>query len=525
MVKLGDYPMMRCVQCDREYPEPQGFCHQCGEALLPTAAPAERPPARERTLDSSSQLRARAISRRRAPRRSQSLLFASIVVLGAFAGLALVWRQVWLPSLPRITVSLSRESAQQSPAASNPPPQVATAPAAPAPPPPTSEPERPSVTPTPTPTPASAVSAPVTPRAPEPVAAAPAPAPPKRTPEPTPSKVAAAPESAPTPSRVASRPEPAAAPPPADRPAPPKLLSARTDPGTSLPTSGTRVIALVPVGPAIGARGQLLWEPMGGGTLVVSGLPQPPAGRTYQLWLGSINLGNRVSAGLLAVDSQGTGTLRVAPPRATWSPDIFGITMERQGGAREPSDDLVLVGELSKTTSSAPPATAMATTPSGSAAAGASERATTPALPSADTSPAGASPSMTASIPPPGTAARGSEGQLVRVFSASAERSFTVAQSVLRSLGWDIDEANQSTGVIRTEPRNVTFKDFVVYGEGTRHVLDVVVRQVSGSETSISVKRRVFAEQRIFWTKERKDLPASESPVEQTVLDAISRLL
>ena len=136
-----------------------------------------------------------------------------------------------------------------------------------------------------------------------------------------------------------------------------------------------------------------------------------------------------------------------------------------------------------------------------------------------------AAPTVTASIPPPGTASRGSDGQLVRVFPASAERSFTVAQSVLRSLGWDIDEANLTTGVIRTEPRNVTFKDFVVYGEGTRHVLDVMVRPISGGETSISVKRRVFTEQRIFWAKERKDSPAPESAVEYTVLDAISRLL
>ena len=282
------------------------------------------------------------------------------------------------------------------------------------------------------------------------------------------------------------------------------------------------MIPLVPVGPAAGARGQLLWEPMGGGTLVVSGLPQPPAGRTYQLWLGSINLGNRVSAGLLAVDSQGTGTLRVAPPRATWSPDIFGITMERQGGAREPSDDLVLVGELSKTTQGAP-MTAMATTPP-SASPGAPERST-PLSPSPTDTASTAAPTVTASIPPPGTASRGSDGQLVRVFPASAERSFTVAQSVLRSLGWDIDEANLTTGVIRTEPRNVTFKDFVVYGEGTRHVLDVVVHPISGSETSISVKRRVFTEKRIFWAKERKDSPAPESAVEYTVLDAISRLL
>jgi anti-sigma-K factor RskA len=524
--------MMRCVQCDRDYPEPQAFCHQCGEPLLPTAttstpAPLEkRPAARERLDDPSGQRRARAISRHGAPRRSQSLLFASVVVLGALAGLALVWRQAWMPSFPRITVSLSRELGPP-PAVNSTPAPVAAVPAAP---PPSAAPAAPTAsaspqpepafptansapTAAPSPAPAPAAPAPVTTRAPEPVAAAPAPAPPRRNPEP-----------APAPPKVASRPEPAA-PPAVDRPAPPKLLSARTDPGTSLPASGTRVIPLVPVGPATGARGQLLWEPMGGGTLVVSGLPQLPAGRTYQLWLGSINLGNRVSAGLLAVDAQGMGTLRVAPPRATWSPDIFGITMERQGGAREPSDDLVLVGELSKTIRSAPPATAMAATPSPSMSAATPERATPPSLSSSDTASSAAPPTVTASIPPPGTASRGSEGQLVRVFPASAERSFTVAQSVLRSLGWDIDQANLATGVIRTEPRNVTFKDFVVYGEGTRHILDVVVRPVSGSETSVSVKRRVFTEQRIFWAKERKDLPAPESAVEHTVLDAISRLL
>ena len=280
------------------------------------------------------------------------------------------------------------------------------------------------------------------------------------------------------------------------------------------------MISLVPVGAATGARGQLQWEPIGGGTLVVSGLPQPPAGRTYQLWLGSINLGNRVSAGLLAVDSQGAGTLRVAPPRATWSPDIFGITMERQGGAREPSDDLVLVGELSKLTAAAPPAAAA---PPGSPP---SERGTgSPPAPGTETPSSSASPPpVTASLPPPASS-RGPDGQLVRVFPVPVERTWMVAQSVLRSLGWDIDRADQATGVIRTEPRNVTFKDFVVYAEGTRHTLDIVVRAVSGSETSISVKREVFEEQRIFWTKERKLLATPESSVEQTVLDAIERLL
>ncbi|HEY7141083.1 MAG TPA: anti-sigma factor [Methylomirabilota bacterium] len=278
------------------------------------------------------------------------------------------------------------------------------------------------------------------------------------------------------------------------------------------------MISLVAVGAGAGARGQLLWEPMGGGTLVVSGLPQPPAGRTYQLWLGSINLGSRVSAGLLAVDAQGAGTLRVAPPRATWSPDIFGVTMERQGGARQPSDDLVLVGELSKTAPAAPGA---ATPPSSPATEPGAGPASQPGRegPSSSVS----KPTVTASLPP--APSRGPDGELVRVFPARMERTWTVAQSVLKSLGWDIDRADQATGVIRTEPRNVTFKDFVVYAEGTRHTLDVVVRAVSDTETSISVRREVFEEQRIFWTKERKTLATPESSVEQSVLDAIERVL
>jgi hypothetical protein len=259
--------------------------------------------------------------------------------------------------------------------------------------------------------------------------------------------------------------------------------------------------------------------------LVVSGLPQLPAGQTYQLWLGSISLGNRVSAGLLLVDAQGAGTLRVPPPRATWSPDIFGVTMERQGGAHEPSDDLVLVGELSKLTAAAPPAAAAAAPPSSATPSASSENQDgvsggSPASGS-ESQPA---PAVTASVPP-ATSTRGSDGQLVRVVPVPIERTWTAAQSVLRSLGWDIDHADQVTGVIRTEPRNVTFKNFVLYARGTRHALEVVVRSVSSSQTSISVRRDVFQEQRIFWTKERKALPTPDTPVEQTVLDAIERLL
>jgi hypothetical protein len=252
---------------------------------------------------------------------------------------------------------------------------------------------------------------------------------------------------------------------------------------------------------------------------MVQGMPQPPIGRTYQLWLGSVDMGSRVSAGLLMVDAQGAGTLRVAPPRATWSPDIFGVTVERLGGGREPSDDLVLVGELPKLAAAAPPAASPP--PPGSPP---SKGATSDPPASGVESPSSGAPAVTAALPP-AALSREPDGQLVRLFPAPADRSWLVAQSVLRSLGWDIDRADQGTGVIRTEPRNVTFKDYVVYGKGTRHVLDVVVRAVSDSETSISVRREVFSEERIFWTKERAVLATPESSIEQTVLDAIARLL
>jgi hypothetical protein len=492
--------IMRCLQCSRDYPDGHAFCHQCGEALHrrePSGDPAAR---RERPA--ASVQRARIMARRRAPGHSQSFLFAAVVLVAAGVGLAVVTRQAWMPSRPSVTANPPRQEAPAPPPAVAPAPAPEPAPAEAQPVAPATAPESATAAATPPPAPpARAV------RAPEPgPPPAPAPVVAKRAPEP------AAPAATP---KVAPRPEPA---PPVERPAPaasaPKLLSARTDPGVAVPPSGARVIAMVPVGAAPRARGQLLWEPVGGGTLVVSGLPQPPAGRTYQLWLGSINLGNRVSAGLLAVDAQGAGTLRVAPPRATWSPDIFGVTMERQGGAREPSDELVLVGELAKATAAA---SAAPLAPPDTAAGN-------PPAPAPDATPPPApAPPVTASLPPAAT--RGSDGHLGRVFAANQERSWMVAQSALRSLGWDIDSADQASGVIRTEPRNVTFKDFVLYAEGTRHVLSVVVRPVSSSETSIAVRRDVFEEKRIFWAKERKLLPVPESSVEQNILDAIERLL
>jgi hypothetical protein len=304
------------------------------------------------------------------------------------------------------------------------------------------------------------------------------------------------------------------------------------------------VITLVPVGAGAGARAQLHWEFAQGGRLVVSGLAPPPPGRSYQLWLGSIKLGNRAPGGLLMVDSQGEGTLRVAPLRATWSPDLFGVTVERQGGAREPSDELVLVGELTRQTGVAndpggalaggalaagpsprPPSTApgSAEAPASTSSSEAKPPATGPAA-TPSPAPGDAPAAVTASLPPSAPAA-GSHGPLVRIVPVPVERAWTVTQSVLRSLGWNIERTDRAEGLIRTGLRNVDFKNVGVYAAGTRDSLDLVVRAVSETHTSISVKRELFEEQRIFWSRERTKLPSRETGVEQAVLDAIEHLL
>jgi hypothetical protein len=299
------------------------------------------------------------------------------------------------------------------------------------------------------------------------------------------------------------------------------------------------VITLVPVGAGGNARAQLHWEFGQGGRLVVSGLAPPPPGRTYQLWLGSIKLGDRASGGLLMVDAQGEGTLRVAPPRTSWSPDIFGVTVERQGGAREPSDELILVGELTRQT----PAPGPSPRPSGPAPGIVSAQGSAPAAASPEPRPQsppnpvaapvtpaapGTAPSaepsgpLTASVAP---AAPAPPSALVRIVPVPVERAWTVTQSVLRSLGWNIERTDRAEGLIRTEPRNVEFKNVGVYAAGTRHVLDLSVRAVSETHTSISVKRELFEEQRIFWSRERTKLPLRDTAVEQAVLDAIEHLL
>jgi hypothetical protein len=112
-----------------------------------------------------------------------------------------------------------------------------------------------------------------------------------------------------------------------------------------------------------------------------------------------------------------------------------------------------------------------------------------------------------------------------KTFNAPLGKVWTVTESVLKSLGWDIDEKDQAVGWIRTDSRGVEFKDFGVYGEGTRHRLRLTLKSVSGDRTSVSIERELYREERILWFKDRKPVPAKDKSVENAVLSAIERSL
>ena len=201
--------------------------------------------------------------------------------------------------------------------------------------------------------------------------------------------------------------------------------------------------------------------------------------------------------------------------------------MERQGGAREPSDDLVLVGELSKLTPSAPPS---ASTAAAATSPPTPERGAASSAPASPDTPLG-------TVTPPRSQRRfrrpqprrpgGSDGQLVRVYPASAERDLGGRPvGPAPRLGHRSGEPGDRRHP--TEPRNVTFTDFCpAPPRALCHTLDVVVRPVSGNETSISVRCQVVLRgaAHLLGRRSGKVLATPESSVEQDCPDAISRLL
>ena len=112
-----------------------------------------------------------------------------------------------------------------------------------------------------------------------------------------------------------------------------------------------------------------------------------------------------------------------------------------------------------------------------------------------------------------------------RTFDAPLDRVWTVTESILKSLGWEIDSYDRAVGWIVTDSRGVEYKDYAVYGKGLRHKLRISLKVAGESRTTVTVERELYTEERILWMAERKPVPATDQTVETGILDAIGRSL
>ena len=93
------------------------------------------------------------------------------------------------------------------------------------------------------------------------------------------------------------------------------------------------------------AHGQLIADPKEqSAVLVIAGLPKLKANQTYQVWL--IDGNTPVSAGLLTVDENGQGVVIVTSEESISSFQSLGISVEPDGGSKQPTGDIVVLSDI-----------------------------------------------------------------------------------------------------------------------------------------------------------------------------------
>jgi hypothetical protein len=112
-----------------------------------------------------------------------------------------------------------------------------------------------------------------------------------------------------------------------------------------------------------------------------------------------------------------------------------------------------------------------------------------------------------------------------RVFASPLDKVWSAAEATLKSLGWNVDQKNKAIGSLVTESRPLDFKDFGVYGDGTRHRLRVSVTAAGEGQTSVTVERELYREERILWISNKKAIETADRSVETAVLDALERVV
>jgi uncharacterized lipoprotein len=112
-----------------------------------------------------------------------------------------------------------------------------------------------------------------------------------------------------------------------------------------------------------------------------------------------------------------------------------------------------------------------------------------------------------------------------QTFAAPPDKMWTVATSVLKQMGWDIEKSDQAGGWINTESRSVDGEDYGVYAQGTRHRLMIKLKTAGANRTTVTVERALFKRERILWIDKDEPLVTSDQTVEKAVLTAIGQAL
>jgi len=124
-------------------------------------------------------------------------------------------------------------------------------------------------------------------------------------------------------------------------------------------------------------------------------------------------------------------------------------------------------------------------------------------------------------------AAQAASAPVEATYNAPVDVVWDKTLAVLKVLGWDLDKdrVDRSIGFIVTGSRRVDGDNFGVYEKSLRHRLQIHVRRVSDSRTTVSIERSVFKRERIVFVDKDEPIEDARTDVQKSVLDAIGKSL
>src|SRR5262245_57427160 len=105
------------------------------------------------------------------------------------------------------------------------------------------------------------------------------------------------------------------------------------------------------------------------------------------------------------------------------------------------------------------------------------------------------------------------------------DRTWTVTESVLKSLGWDIERTDRAVGFITTESRRLEGENWGVYAKETRHRLRLQLKPEGDKRTTVTVERIVFKRERKVFIDNDEPITIGDQSEEKKTLDAIAKAL